>query len=174
MWKGSVIHIRRSSRVKENRFDSISLLKQTNIKVQHLPPLVDIESFICLEGEKKACESLEVRISIQYGISLIALVMSCVVSYPEHKAVWEILCLGKSTCALWPYWWRLVGCNGGRSLGRPGRERQTCWLQLHSGQKPELVENKITMSLKHELAVAFYSEWDGWLAEKPAMKNEWH
>lgn len=98
--------------------------------------------------------------------------MPCVVSHPKREAVWGILCLGKSTCALWPYGWLLVGCNGGGSLGRPGRGRQTCSLRLHSGQKPELVKKKKTMrelqKHEHDAGISF---WIRWLAETPAQSH---
>ena len=88
---------------------------------------------------------------------------SCVVLHPKHKAVWGILCLGKSTCALWPYWSPLARCSGGGSSGRPGRGRQTCSLQLHSGLKLELEEQEVVYSEDKGCGECWIHLWIRWV-----------
>lgn len=136
MWTGSVTRTRQSTGVKENAFNLTPFLEQIDYNQESRWRILH------LSWGKRPFEALEVGkvdMLLRCGASLMA---SCVVSYPKHAAVLGILCLGKSTCAPWSYWWPLAVRNGAGSLDRPGRGRPICSLQLHSEPKPELVRKK--------------------------------
>lgn len=101
------------------------------------------------------------------------LMMSRVVSFPKHRAVWGIRRLGKSIFALWPYWWPLAGCSGVGSLGRPGRERQICSRRLHSGQTPELVTEEESTGWCRESTLDKRENW-GTIKHKPCTTCIYH
>lgn len=71
------------------------------------------------------------------------LVMTCVaVSFPKPEAASETLCLGRSTCALWPCWWPAEGWSHGESWGRPAPAKPSGLPRLHSGPTPGLDKRK--------------------------------